>query len=103
MQTLRTPDEAFDGLPDFPFEPHYDEVDDGEGGTLRIHHLDEGPPDPSPVLIMHGDLTWCDLSRHVTTTLGDAGRRLVAPHPDDGGRRNTPTHPPEHTSRRHAP
>ena len=45
MEALRTPDERFDALPDFPFAPHYVEVADGEGGTLRVHYLDEGPPD----------------------------------------------------------
>ena len=53
MKTLRTPDERFAGLPDFPFEPHYAEVDDGEGGHLRMHYLDEGPEDAAPVLLVH--------------------------------------------------
>ncbi|MFP5580238.1 MAG: haloalkane dehalogenase, partial [Acidimicrobiia bacterium] len=79
MQTLRTPDEAFAGLPDFPFDPRYVEVDDGEGGTLRVHHLDEGPGDAPPVLLMHGEPTWCYLYRHVIPTLVDAGHRVVAP------------------------
>ena len=43
MKALRTPDDRFDGLPDFPFAPHYVEIDDGEGGRLRVHYLDEGP------------------------------------------------------------
>ena len=42
MNALRTPDERFADLPDFPFAPHYVEVDDGEGGRLRVHYLDEG-------------------------------------------------------------
>ncbi len=33
MKALRTPDDRFDGLPEFPFAPHYVEIDDGEGGT----------------------------------------------------------------------
>ena len=45
MQTLRTPDDRFAGLPDFPFEPHYREVPDGEGASLRVHYVDEGPGD----------------------------------------------------------
>ena len=45
MEALRTPDERFAGLPDFPFAPHYVEVADGDGGTLRVHYLDEGPAD----------------------------------------------------------
>ena len=43
MKVLRTPDERFAALPGYPFEPHYSEVPDGDGGTLRIHYVDEGP------------------------------------------------------------
>ena len=45
MEALRTPDERFAALPDFPFAPHYAEVPSGDGGTLRVHYLDEGPAD----------------------------------------------------------
>ena len=38
MKTLRTPDERFADLPDYPFAPHYVEIADGDadepGGTL---------------------------------------------------------------------
>ena len=34
MDVLRTPDHRFSGLPDWPYEPHYTEVPDGDGGTL---------------------------------------------------------------------
>ncbi|MEC8018988.1 MAG: haloalkane dehalogenase, partial [Actinomycetota bacterium] len=37
MQVVRTPDERFEALPDFPFAPHYVEIDDAEGGRLRVH------------------------------------------------------------------
>ena len=39
MQVARTPDERFEALPDFSFAPHYVEIDDGEGGRLRVHVL----------------------------------------------------------------
>ncbi len=46
MQTVRTPDDRFEGLPDFPFAPHYADVPaDTAEGTLRVHFLDEGPAD----------------------------------------------------------
>ena len=45
MDALRTPDERFVDLPEFPFAPHYVEIDDGEGGALRVHYLDEGEGD----------------------------------------------------------
>ena len=44
MDALRTPDERFEGLPDYPFAPHYATV--GEG--LRLHYVDEGPRTPGP-------------------------------------------------------
>ncbi len=44
MKVLRTPDERFINLKGYPFEPNYKEVPDGEGGRLRIHYIDEGPP-----------------------------------------------------------
>ena len=58
MKILRTPDERFADLPDFPYEPHYTDIADGEGGTLRIHHVDAGPSDAPVVLCMHGQPTW---------------------------------------------
>ena len=58
MKVLRTPDECFANLPGFPFEPHYTDVPDSEGGALRIHHVDAGPSDGPVVLCMHGQPTW---------------------------------------------
>ena len=55
MKILRTPDERFANLEDYPFEPHYLEVADGDGGRLRIHYLDEGPREGDPILLMHGN------------------------------------------------
>ena len=58
MQTLRTPDERFVGLSGFDFDPHYAEVADGDGGSLRVHYLREGAPDAPIVLLMHGEPSW---------------------------------------------
>jgi hypothetical protein len=33
-RTLRTPDERFQDLPEFPYAPNYCEVSDGDGGAL---------------------------------------------------------------------
>ena len=52
MKTLRTPDDRFAGLPGYDFAPHYAEVADGEGGTLRVHYLREGDPS-APVVLLH--------------------------------------------------
>ena len=58
MKVLRTPDERFQNLPGYPFAPHYTDVPDGDGGNLRIHHIDEGPRDGQIVLCMHGQPSW---------------------------------------------
>jgi haloalkane dehalogenase len=101
VQTLRTPEDAFADLPDFPFEPHHVEVDDGEGGTIRVHHLDEGPADAAPVLLMHGEPTWSFLYRHVVPGLVDAGHRVIAPDLVGMGRSDKPTEQSDHTYARH--
>ena len=54
MEFLRTPDDRFEGLSGFPFAARYVEVPSGDGGTLRVHYIDEGPRDAEPVLLMHG-------------------------------------------------
>ncbi|MBU7579086.1 MAG: haloalkane dehalogenase [Porphyrobacter sp.] len=80
MKVLRTPDEAFAGIADFPFAPHYHEVRDGRTGTpLRIHYIDEGPRDAPVVLMMHGEPTWCYLYRHMIGPVVAAGYRVIAP------------------------
>ena len=67
----RTPEERFAGLPDFPFEPHYVEID-----GLRMHYLEEGRGDP--ILLLHGEPTWSFLYRNMIPAL--SGRfRCVAP------------------------
>ncbi len=101
MDTVRTPDDRFDGLPDFAFAPHYVEVDDGDTGTLRIHHLDEGPADADPVLLMHGEPSWCFLYRHVIPGLVEAGHRVIAPDLVGFGRSDKPTQQSDHTYARH--
>jgi haloalkane dehalogenase len=101
MKTVRTPDDRFADLPGYEFEPHYVEVDDTEGGRLRVHHLDEGPPDAAPVLLMHGEPTWSYLYRHVVPPLVDAGHRVIAPDLVGFGRSDKPTEQSDYTYARH--
>ena len=63
MLKLRTPDERFADLPDFPYTPRYCEVDDDEGGTLRMAWVEAGPADADPILMLHGEPTWSLLYR----------------------------------------
>src|SRR5215469_4867641 len=78
MRILRTPDEHFIGLPDFPFEPRYIEVDAGDGSMLRMHYLDQGPPSGEVVLLLHGEPSWSYLYRRIIPVLAAAGLRAVA-------------------------
>lgn len=77
MQSLRTPDERFASLKDYPFAANYADVDDGEGGSLRMHYLDEGAGEL--ILCLHGQPTWSYLYRKMVPLLVDAGYRVVAP------------------------
>jgi haloalkane dehalogenase len=102
MDILRTPDERFVGLPDFPFEPYYVEVDAGDGdATLRVHYLDEGPSDGEVVLLMHGEPSWSFLYRTMIPGLVDAGLRCVAPDLVGFGRSDKPGAQADYTYARH--
>ena len=101
MKVLRTPDERFDGLPDFPYEPHYLMVPDGEGGRLRIHYVDEGPKDAEPVLMMHGEPSWSFLYRKMIPIFLQAGYRAVAPDLVGFGRSDKPADRSDYTYNRH--
>jgi haloalkane dehalogenase len=101
MQTVRTPDDRFTDLVDYPFAPHYVEIADGEGGTLRVHHLDEGPSDAAPVLLLHGEPSWSYLYRHMIPGLVAAGHRVIAPDLVGFGRSDKPTEKSDYTYARH--
>ena len=101
MEALRTPEERFADLPDYPFEPNYAEVRDGESGTLRVHYLDEGPSDAAPVLLVHGEPSWSYLYRHMVPVLVDAGHRVVVPDLVGFGRSDKPTRQTDYSYARH--
>lgn len=104
MHVLRTPDDRFAGLADFPYEPHYVEVASGDAvgpDTLRVHYLDVGPPDAAPVLLMHGEPTWAFLYRHMIPGLVAAGHRCVVPDLIGFGRSDKPAATNDYTYARH--
>jgi haloalkane dehalogenase len=102
MERLRTPDDRFDGLPDFDFEPRYVDVPDPTGGDpLRMAYLDEGPADADPVLLLHGEPSWSFLYRTMIPVLTAAGHRAVAPDLIGFGRSDKPAHRDDYTYERH--
>ena len=79
MQILRTPDERFAALPDWPYAPRYHQITDADGTALRLHYVDEGPRDGAPVLLLHGEPSWAYLYRKVIAGLVAKGCRVIAP------------------------
>lgn len=78
MKLIRTPEDRFTGLPGFPFEPRYVEID-YRGTKLRMHYVDEGDRSSDPVLMLHGEPSWSYLYRKMIPIIRDAGHRCVAP------------------------
>lgn len=101
MKVLRTPDEHFENLAGFPFEPHYHEIDDGEGGRLRMHYVDEGPRDGPLVLCLHGQPVWSYSFRKMIPPLVEAGHRVIAPDLVGFGRSDKPAQRSDYTYARH--
>jgi haloalkane dehalogenase len=101
MQILRTPDERFANLPDFPFEPHYVEIPTGDGTQARVHYVDEGPKSAPVVLLLHGEPSWSYLYRKMIPIIRDAGLRAVAPDLLGFGRSDKPGRREDYTYQRH--
>jgi haloalkane dehalogenase len=83
MESYRTPDERFDGLPGYDFAPRYLEQD-----GLRMHYVTAGAGDP--VLLLHGEPTWAYLYRKMIPPLARVAR-VVAPDYFGFGRSDKPT------------
>ncbi len=96
MDILRTPDERFVNLPNYPFAPHYSEID-----GLRIHYVDEGPRDAEPVLMLHGEPSWSYLYRKMIPIIVVAGYRAVVPDLVGFGRSDKPAQRQDYTYQRH--
>jgi haloalkane dehalogenase len=74
MKILRTPENAFADLADYPFEPHYVEV-----AGLRMHYVEEGENANETVLMLHGEPSWSYLYRKMIPIVAQAGYRVIAP------------------------
>ncbi len=85
MEIIRTPDERFENLPDYPFAPNYVEVN-----GLRLHYVDEGAGET--ILCLHGEPSWSYLYRKMIPPLA-AQHRVVAPDLVGFGRSDKYTDP----------
>lgn len=101
MKVLRTPDAAFADLQDYEFEPHYTTIPDGAGGTLRMHHVDEGSSGAAPVLCLHGEPTWSYLYRKMIPIFAKAGHRVLAPDLVGFGKSDKPVERNDYTYQAH--
>jgi haloalkane dehalogenase len=101
MESLRTPEDRFAGLSEFPYQPHYCDVDDGEGGRLRVAWVEDGPAHADPVLLLHGEPSWSYLYRRMMPILAAAGHRVICPDLVGFGRSDKPTEIGDHSYARH--
>jgi haloalkane dehalogenase len=67
----RTEDWTFGGS--WPYEPRWFDADGG-----RVHYVDEGPRDGTPVVMLHGNPAWAYLYRRFIPELTAAGHRAIA-------------------------
>jgi haloalkane dehalogenase len=93
VDAYRTPDECFDALPGYAFEPHYVEQD-----GLRLHYVDEGAG--PPVLLLHGEPTWSYLYRKIIPELTSTAR-AIAPDYLGFGRSDKPSRLEDYSYDRH--
>jgi pimeloyl-ACP methyl ester carboxylesterase len=89
IEALRTGDARFADLPDWPYQPRYLDAPPGHE-DLRMHYIDEGPPNAPVVLCLHGEPTWGFLYRRMIPVFLEAGLRVVAPDFYGFGRSDKP-------------
>lgn len=95
-EIVRTPERRFEDLPGYDLAPNYVEVD-----GLRMHYLDVGPRDGTPIVCFHGEPTWAYLYRKMIPPLVSGGHRVVVPDYAGFGRSDKPTDRGWYTFDRH--
>ncbi len=70
MSILRTPEERFGNLVDWPYAPQYVEVN-----GARVHYVESGTG--NPILCLHGEPTWAYLYRKMIPGLSEVGRVMA--------------------------
>jgi len=101
VRVLKTPDERFAGLADWPYAPRFATVVDADGTAMQLHYVDEGPREGPVVLLMHGEPSWAYLYRKIIAGLAAAGCRAIAPDLIGFGRSDKPADRNDYTYERH--
>jgi haloalkane dehalogenase len=96
MKIYRTPERRFKNLNDYPFSPHYVNI---EG--IRIHYVDEGPKEAEPILLMHGEPSWSYLYRKMIPVLVKEGYHVLAPDLVGFGKSDKPSKQSDYTYASH--
>ncbi|MEM1112174.1 MAG: haloalkane dehalogenase [Pseudomonadota bacterium] len=91
IEYVRTPDACFAALAAYSFEPNFADID-----GMRMHYIDEGPPEGEIVLMLHGQPSWSYLYRKMVPVLVDAGYRVIAADHIGMGRSDKPIDPRAH-------
>lgn len=101
MEFFRTPEACFANLSGYPFSPNYVDVADGDGRSLRMHYVDEGPRAGAVVLMLHGEPSWSFLYRKMIPIIAAAGYRAVVPDLIGFGKSDKPANRGDYTYARH--
>jgi haloalkane dehalogenase len=96
VKYVRTPEERFENLKDFPYEPHYALVED-----LRMHYIDEGSERGEIILMLHGQPSWSYLYRKMIPLLAKENYRVIAADHIGMGRSDKPIDLGFHTYEHH--
>jgi haloalkane dehalogenase len=96
MKFITTPEERFNNLKDYPFEPNYTDID-----GLRMHYVDVGDKTADPILMLHGEPSWSYLYRKMIPICADAGHRVLAPDLIGFGKSDKPTQFNDYTYAKH--
>ena len=78
VEIIRTDDERFENIKDWPYEAKYKEIN-SEFGNIRIHYIDEGSQNSDTILLIHGEPSWGYLYRKMIDPLVEAGKRVIVP------------------------
>ena len=101
MQVLKTPESAFDKIPDFPYVHRYVAVTDTISSEITMAYYQCGPAGGHTILLMHGEPTWAYLYRKMMPILAKAGFNVVVPDLIGFGRSDKPMRKEDYTYARH--